>query len=309
MKKELKIVAVVLVALIVFLCGFGLGAKKGITIDVKVEGGAAQAVATTPAPAPTAAPDTTAAPAPTAAPDTTAAPAGSDTTAAPAGSDATTAAPAGNTGMPSSKEEIVAKYVELYNAAKNEQNVKIHKVGKVDIQVTDFSVPSLSGAINKIVEGLVKPYDENWEIVNGAASDGSGTTANNVLTPGGREITLKPEGVANATCTPEGDGYKMVITLIQEKSTFDGTNTVNPVHHESCLQPLNLATLEIKPATISAADMTYPGATITMVVNGAGKPTHVEQKLPMEGSGSGKLGLSVTVGLKGEMNETFDLTY
>ena len=66
MKKEIKIVAIVLAALIVFLGGFGLGATKGIEINVDVKGnGSAQSAApvvadTTPA---TTQP-TTAAPAP-----------------------------------------------------------------------------------------------------------------------------------------------------------------------------------------------------------------------------------------------------
>ena len=37
MKKEIKVVAIVLVALIVFLAGFGLGATKGININGKIE--------------------------------------------------------------------------------------------------------------------------------------------------------------------------------------------------------------------------------------------------------------------------------
>ena len=47
MKKEIKVVAIILVALIVFLSGYGLGASKGITItiggEVNVNGGAVNA--------------------------------------------------------------------------------------------------------------------------------------------------------------------------------------------------------------------------------------------------------------------------
>ena len=59
MKKELKVIAVVLAGIIVFLAGFGLGTSKGITIDVKVDGASSSASASasgTVTPAPTPAP-------------------------------------------------------------------------------------------------------------------------------------------------------------------------------------------------------------------------------------------------------------
>lgn len=319
MKKELKVVAVVLVALIVFLCGFGLGASKGITIGLKVEGGAAQVAATVaPTPdttAPVTAPpatDTTAAPVAdtTAAPagDTTAAPAG-DTTAAPAGDAAdTTAAPAGNAGVPSSKEEIVAKYNEVVNAAKKLQNGTLHKTSVTNVQVTDLPVPALKGTLDSIVQRLITPSDNTFEFVNGQTADGA--TPNGKITPGDREVALKPEGVATATATADGAGYKMTIVLAPEKSTYDGTNTVNPVHHESCLTPLNLATLDISPANITEADMSYSGATLELTVDGEGRLVSYKSTLPMEGTGKGGIGpISLTLGIAGEMVETFDFTY
>ena len=95
MKKEIKVVAIVLVALIVFLSGYGLGASKGIQITisgaVEVNGGAVNAGAVQ-QPA-TQAPVTQA---PTQAPVTqapTQAPAGDDTTDAPATDAPATEAP------------------------------------------------------------------------------------------------------------------------------------------------------------------------------------------------------------------------
>lgn len=310
MKKELKVVAVVLVALIVFLCGFGLGSSKGITIGIKVENsGAAQVVATTPSPAPT-----TPAPAPS---ETTPAPAPSETTPAPSENTATSgnaaapsenSAPAGSAKVPASKEEIVAKYNEVVNAAKHLQNGTLHKTSNTEIEVTDLPVQSLKGTVDGIVSGLIKPSDETFEFTNGATADGA--QPNGKITPGDRDVALKPEGVANATATADGAGYKMVITLISEKSKFDESGTVNPVHHESCLSPLNLATLDISPAKIASADMTYPGATLELTVDGEGRLTSYKTTLPLEGSGNGKIGpISLTIGLKGQMIETFDFTY
>lgn len=311
MKKERKVAAVVLVALLVFLIGFGLGTSKGISINVKVDGagsnaGGQQVVAPTQAPAP----------APTQAPATTAAPSGDATTAAPAGEgDATTAAQAGtSTGMPEGKDAIVAKYNELINGMKHNPGAcKLHKTTDTQITVTD--APALKNQINSIVQGLVKPTDQSYTFTGNGSMGTEDTNnnaecdLNNILNPGAKDVTLAAAGVANATATAEGDGYKLVITLAPETSTYDGTNTVNPVNHESCLTPLNLATLDIKPAQITSANMEYPGATLTLTVDGQGRLTKYESKLPMKGNGSGKLGLTISVGLEGEMIEVYEFTY
>lgn len=309
MKNALRVIAVVVVAAILFGIGYGLGSQKGITVNLKVEGtgtGATVNTNTTPV-----APSTTQ-PAPDPSEENTDKPAPSEeNTDKPAPSDDKTEKPAdepaASTGVPSSTDEIVAKYNEVINAAKKTQNATIHKTNNTTIEVTDLSVSFLKGTVNNIISGLIKPIDETYTLTNGANENG--TTASDIITPGGRDVALKAEGVTSATATPDGDGYKMTIVLVSEKSTFDGTNTVNPVHHESCLSPLNLATLDISPAKITSADMTYPGATLNVTVDGQGRVTRYDYTLPMEGTGAGSLGPTIELGLKGEMVETFDITY
>ena len=115
MKKEIKVVAIVLVALIVFLSGYGLGASNGINITVggtiEVNGGAVNAGASVQQPAtqapvtqaPTQAPVTQA---PTEAPTqaTTEAPAGDTTTQAPA--ETPTEAPSGTSVPPNGRRTM-----------------------------------------------------------------------------------------------------------------------------------------------------------------------------------------------------------
>lgn len=302
MKNFLRVVAVVLVVLLIYSAGYKMGSGKVQNMTIKVEGGAAaqQPVATQPVVAPTTQPAATQ---PSGGSGETQKPA--DDTQKPADD---TQKPAGDSkGIPSTPEEIVAKYNEVINATKAMQNGTMHKTSDTSIEVTDLSVSFLKGTVNSIVSGLIKPSDDTWTFTNGAADDG--TTPSGAITPGGRDVNLQAAGVTSATCTPEGDGYKMVIVLGAETSTFDGTNTTNPVHHESCLSPLNLATLDISPAKITEASMSYPGATLTVVVDGEGRVTHYDFKLPMEGNGKGSLGPSLTLGLKGEMTEVYDITY
>lgn len=323
MKKELKVVAIVLVALIVFLSGFGIGATKGINIAVKVSGDGAQVVNQTQPTTPTVQ-DTQPTAQPTAQPTNPPVSDPTQPTAQPSDntSDTTkaedTSANANNggasAGVPSSKEEVVAKYNELINGLKkNPGACKLHKTSNTNINVTD--APAMKDQINKIVQGIVKPSDQTYTF-SGNGGMGTEDTNNNadceminIITPGGREVALKPEGVKEATATPSGDGYTMKIVLNEETSSFDGTNTTKPVHHESCLSPLNLATLDIKPAKISEANMTYTGATLDLTVDGQGRVTRYAFNLPMSGKGKGKLVVSLEVGLDGAMDEVYEFTY
>lgn len=318
MKKEIKIVAIVLVALIVFLSGFGLGTTKGIKINVAVSGnGTAQAAPVVQTPvtqAPTAAP-TTAAPVQET-PSNSVTPGGDTSTPAADASSAPAAdasQPAASTGVPATPAEVVAKYNEVVNAAKKDlKYTSMHKVGTIDIQCTDCSVSFLQGTVDNLLKTFMKGTDKNFTVANGVATDQDGGQAdmNAYIVPNGRDAALQEAYVASATATPAGDGYTLNITLKSEQSTYDGTTTVNPVGHESCLDPLNLATLELPAnAKITEASMTYPGATLTVDVNGAGQMTKLDVKLPLEGTGTGKLGASLTLGLKGEMHDTYEFTY
>lgn len=310
MKKELKVISVVLAGIIVFLVGFGLGTTNGITIDVKVDGAnAANSSAVTPA-----APATTAPSAPaTTAPAASDAPATPDTTTAPATPDSK---PADNSGspsaIPSSPKEIAAKYNEVLNALKKQENVTIHKVSSVNIECTDCSVPFLKGSVNSILQSFMGGSDENVQFTGGkgSKSDGSEVYVNDFVTPGGREAAVTENDLASATAAAEGSGYKMTLKFKSESATFDGTTGTEPTSHKTAMDPLNLATLELPMnAKITEASMTYPGATIEATVDGSGNLVKMHLNLPLEGNGTGKLGASLSVGLKGELDDTYDMTY
>ncbi len=316
MKNALRVIAIVLAAVILFGAGYGLGSNKGINITVKYEnaaGNTASSGATV---------NTNTTPVQTTAPQQTQAPSTDNTQAdAPKADDTKTDAPAADSkddtkaddskssSIPSTPEEVVKKYDEVVNAAKKEQNITIHKTSNTNLECTDCSVSFLTGTVTSLLGTFMKPIDETYTVSGGV--DSQGKTSTDFIMPQHRDATLTVDGVESATATASGDGYVMNIKLKSEKSTYDGTNTVNPVHHESAMIPLNLATLELPAgATISEADMTYPGATIEATVNGDGKLTKIVLALPMEGSGTGGLkSVSLSVGIKGQLDEVYELTY
>ena len=315
MKKELKVIAVVLAGIIVFLAGFGLGTSKGITIDVKVDGASSSASASasgTVTPAPT--------PAPSPAPSETNAPAPSESTTAPApasdGSDASKPADS-NAGapsaIPSNPKEVAAKYNEVINALKQQKNVSIKKVGTVNIECTDCSVGILKGAVNSILKGFMKGTDETVSFTDGKGTNSAGEEVlhNHYIVPADREAAVTENDVVSATASPEGSGYKMTLTFKSEQASYANGSGTDPISHKTAMDPLNLATLELPMgAEITEASMTYPGATVEATVDGSGNLVKLHLNLPLEGSGTGNLkGMSLSVGLKGVLDDNFDITY
>ncbi len=309
MKKELKITAVVLAAIIVFLAGFGLGNSKGIQINVDVKGNQSSAGSSaTPA-------NNNAAPAPSQEqPSAAPAPSQEQPSAAPAPSG--DSKPADNAGspsaIPSSPKEVAAKYNEVINNLKKAQNVTVHKVNAVNIECTDCSVSLAKGAVNKALQSFITGSDETIQFANGQGqnSKGESKTVNDFIYPCGRDAAITENDVASATAAAEGDGYKMTIVIKSEKSTFDGTNTTKPTSHLTAMDPLDLASIKIPGGSIANADMTYPGATCEATVDGSGNLTKLHILLPLEGTGTGKIAaFSLTVGLKGSMEDTFEMTY
>ena len=307
MKQETKIVAIVLTLLIVFLSGFGLGATKGI--NIKIEGAAVQTggeatlapQTTTAAPAPQ---TTTAAPAPQ---TTTAAPSGDTTTAAPA--ESTTAAPSGNSSVPGTKAEIVAAYNKVVNEAKA-------YTGKVTLKKHDIINVALpesaaSKILNPIIANLTKTSPEEYTFDGGKDVNDPARFVSHKIVPNGRDVNVQEAGIANATASATADGgYTMSITFIAETSTFDGTSTTSePTHHKSAMDPLELGSLDLGPVKITNADMRYPGATMTATVDAQGRLVKLEQKLPLEGSGTGKAGIPLTLEITGSMDGTYEFIY
>ena len=314
MKNSLRIIAIVVVAVLLFGVGFGLGSRTGINVTVSVDsavpaggnatinsGDATQAPATQ-APA-------------TQAPATDAPANDTPATDAPANDKPANDAPSGDAGaVPSSTAEIVKAYNDAIAKAKAEQNMTVHKISDVNIAVTDCSIPAATSLINPIVQKFVTGSDDTWTFAgsnSGTNANGDTIDADKLVPPSRRPAALTEAHVASATATPAGDGYKMTITLVNEKSTYDGTNTVDPAANNAVVDPLNLATMDISPASISSAEMTYSGTVLEATVDGSGRLTELHVKLPMVGVGQGGIsffkGISLT--LEGALDDTYTFTY
>ena len=314
MKQETKVVAIILAALIVFLSGFGLGATQGITVNVN--GGAVQTGGAVAAPAETttAAPQTT-----TAAPETTVAPpAGETTTAAPAADNA--GASAGS--VPSTKEDIAAAYCKAINDFKHYTgNVTLKRSETIDIAPKD--IPAIASAVlNPIVEKFTGTTVRTFTFENNQEKtydEGSGPQASddrsisNRIVPGNRDAVIDPAGIASATATPGANGgYSIKLVFVAESAKYDGstkTNVSEPTYHKGAMDPLDLGSIKELESILVAADMSYPGATIEADIDSEGRLVKMHYNLPLEGSGSGKVGVTINIGVTGSMDAVYEITY
>ena len=308
MKKEIKVVAIILVALIVFLSGYGLGASKGITItiggEVNVNGGAVNAGAVQ-QPTQQAQPQTQPSTQPSTQDTTPDAPPADDTPDAPSADNG-----GSTSAVPSTKEEIAAAYNKAVNGFKAYTgNATEKKVETIAIEVKDLPGP-VAAIVNPVVEGFTGTTEKEYVFTNGVDADGN-KTADRII-PGGRDANVQAAGIAEASATANADGgYTMKIKFVAESSNFDGTqNTSEPEFHKGAMDPLNLGGLDLGPIKIAEAGLDYPGATVEATVDSQGRLIKLVQFLPLGGFGTGKAGpIKGTINLEGSMDATYEITY
>lgn len=309
MKKEIKVVAIILVALIVFLSGYGLGASKGIKItiggEVNVNGGAVNAGAQVQQPTQQAQPQTQPSTQPSTQDTTPDAPPADDTPDAPSADNG-----GSTSAVPSTKEEIAAAYNKAINGFKAYTgNATEKKVETIAIEVKDLPGP-VAAIVNPVVEGFTGTTEKEYVFTNGVDADGN-KTADRII-PGGRDANVQAAGIAEASATANADGgYTMKIKFVAESSNFDGTqNTSEPEFHKGAMDPLNLGSLDLGPIKIAEAGLDYPGATVEATVDGQGRLIKLVQVLPLGGFGTGKAGpIKATINLEGSMDATYEITY
>ncbi len=128
---------------------------------------------------------------------------GEATTAAPQGGDATTQAPAQNTGIPSTKADIVAYYCTAYNklgTASAITRTYDYTSNYNNILDIDGGNSTLAGIANKLMGMFMVENTEALAVdVNSLPPVGLGT------------INIDPNNISNATCTDKGDHYEVVL--------------------------------------------------------------------------------------------------
>ncbi|MCM1364940.1 MAG: hypothetical protein NC122_01665 [Faecalibacterium sp.] len=317
MKKEIKVVISIVLAIWFFFMGFEIGAykeKKAIKASADLTTTAAPVTTTEIPTVPTAPPTTI----PTTALETTVADNNAETTIADSGNNSETTASTPANADPStlSKDEILKRVTDAINQVKTEQNMTAVRSEKITINLTDLSIPGAMSIVNKIVQGLMDDEHITYNFQNGQATgvddegkeDGDGVqTPNSAIPPKDANISLTPEGVFSATAQASGDNTVYTVKLVEENTTY--TAPV-PKYNSAAFSYLDLTTIDLSGVTISDAQMHYPGTEITATVNKDGKLVELHYYMPMDGYGAAKVTVfNGNASFEGADDEAWTFTY
>lgn len=315
MKKEVKAIIAVVLAVWILLMGIEIGSMREKRMITASQPGTSQ---TTTQPTTM---TTTQPPAPSN-PDSAAIPGGATTPSTPAATPSATqpSTPAASADVSTlTKEQIVAKVAEAVNKVKNEQNMTAHKTENISVNLTALSVEALRSIVNSVIGSIVgDPTDEVITVVNGTATYPDGTTkpVKEAIPPSNdatKDFVLAAEGVATATATKQGENTVYTVVLIPETTT--ATNPI-PTHTSKAIGYLNIMGLndDLPPgAQIVDANMSYPGSTVEVTVNPAGQVIKLVNKMPMKGDGTAKARVIVELEgraeFEGALDEVWEFTY
>ena len=304
MKKEVKAIIAVVLAVWFFVMGFELGAYKERKAQSEIN--TVNPVTTTPTqPTEPTLPQVTE-PSTNPQPDVTepTLPDDDNTT------DNAATEPTAKDPLALSKQEIIAEVNKYVNQVKKEKNMSAAATSLVKIEVTDCSAQGFVSTINNIINGITEKFggEEAYTFVNGQAkdADGNDVTPWDVISPTHKDFSALDAGVASAKVEKVGANTVYTITMVVEDTTM--ANPV-PAYNSTVIGYLDLAGIDL-PITLTKADMHYPGSTVAVTVNADGKVIEIVNKLPMEGTGATKfLGKEVFASFAGALDEKWTFTY
>lgn len=285
MSKNIKTTALVLVLLLAFLCGFGLGKNRGFHVNFNNNpyGTTAPADKSDAAPA-----DATAA---TAEPD--------DAPAAPDKPQKALKAPKGT-------EAVVAAFNKAVNRSKRAETVTIEKTAVLELQPGEVQPGLAKGAAQAALKNSLRPGTETHSI----RADKDAVTAKDVLDPLGKAAKLDPEKVLAAKAKAKDGGYVIVIKLKPETASFDGEKTRQAKGHAACLTLPDPAELRAFGVKVKAAKLQYTATAIRAEVNGSGLVTKLQYTVPFSAGLMGKYFLfHLDAAVDGTYEQIVTLTY
>lgn len=177
------------------------------------------------------------------------------------------------------KNQIVAYYNTCLQSSYAQARMTDKKTEQVTIGVDSVTINGKqNGAVtsiaNSIASGNQKQTEDSKSFSNGRSSDG--TAASTFILP----TNLSLAGVKSASISRNGNGYKVVITLVAESC---GHNS-KPPYNASCAWPLDIS--EVAGALngfaeITKAQFNYPGTMLTANIDAAGRVSYVRVDMPL----------------------------
>ncbi len=304
-RRNIIIFAVCVVLLIVAFIVFKSGSapkQTNVTTLPSESVSETTTVQTTTAATTTAAPETT----------TTTAPTTTETTmlTLPTLPPSTTAKPT-TTKAASAEEvqEICDEFNELiYDIKAYEYDLSVHKSDEFTIEITSFSLPVSTDAINRFMKNLIPKTDETHNFSDGVSKeDGTVDLASYIPPASATGASVSAENVKSATRNSDGT---ITIHFKPDSSSFADGSTVVPPHISTATDHVDFGNFALGPVAITKAEISYPATAVTAEVDSEGDLKKLIIHQPVEVSCTGGVGsLTADVGMKIDATITYEITY
>ena len=216
-----------------------------------------------------------------------------------------------------SKRQILQRATEAINTLKGTKNMTARNQETISIQIVDCSAKSAISILNSVISKKIGDKTVTYVFTNGKAighdaegkeiKDEGEVTPNQVIPPTDAAFTLPEAGVASASAKKDGAFTTYTLKLKEESSTI--ANPV-PTYNSQAIGYLKMTDMEVPGATITDANMHYPGSTVTVTVDSQNRVRQLQLHLPMDGNGSAKMGfLSGTASFEGYSTQNWTFTY
>lgn len=207
------------------------------------------------------------------------------TTQANATTAPSTNAPSTTAPLSTDTEAICEKYNTLISDLKNTSGtLRVHKIEKISMQITEFSLPISMSAINTFMANLIPETDTVHNFTDGV-SDNKRITLTELIPPSNKSAEVSADDLVSATEDANGT---ITLKFKADSSSFSDGQTDPPLYVSSATDILDFETFSLGPVKIISADMEYPGSEIKVEVdeNGAVKKLTIYQHVNLLSTGS-----------------------
>ncbi len=210
-----------------------------------------------------------------------------------------------------STQEICDSFNRAVNDIKNNMgSFSIHKVQKVDVSLTEFSLPAPTETINSLIKNVVDDSESTYSFNNGVQVDDAAHSVSSRISPCSRNASVVPSNLKAATSEMQGDKEVIKLSFVSDTSYFDGNVTAYPMQISGATDPLDFSVLPMGPLSISNADITYPDTQVEAVISGDGRLEKLTVILPTIVDCTGGMSVfTADIGLDIKVTTVFNISY
>lgn len=206
-------------------------------------------------------------------------------------------------------QKVCDEFNELiYNVKAVESDLTVHKSDDFTIEITSFSLPVSTDAINRFMKNLIPKTNETYNFSGGVAKeDGTINIAAYIPPASANGASVAPENVKKST---RGSDGSITIEFNADSSSFADGQTVIPPHISTATDHVDFGNFALGPVAITKADITYPATAVTALAGADGKLKKLVIHQPVEVNCTGGVGsLTADVGMKIDATITYEITY